>query len=151
MTRKKSAYKPRPIRADALGWVVKGLQPVTTNPASLTLRIKNHQAMVELEVGGTQEDARVIVAALNMTAAFSLNGIGSDWASEIESALTALDAMVTRGRHAGAYKLTPAELNTVWKAISIHEAQLEAVTVQELEQAMDLVAKTIYAGKAKTI
>lgn len=50
--RKRSAYRPKPIRADAVNYVLSGLKPLTDSGDELaTLKIKNHGAMAATTQG----------------------------------------------------------------------------------------------------
>lgn len=50
--RKKSKYRPKGVRIDAVNWVVAGLKPLrSVKDEHLALVSKNHSAMVEIAQG----------------------------------------------------------------------------------------------------
>ena len=100
----------------------------------------------------TRADVDVLVSALNMTEALALANIGSDWAAEIRAGQDALLAMAERGlRNGNRFAFTEPELTDVNLAMSIHDAQLDACTVGNLERAINHVRATERAGKARKI
>jgi hypothetical protein len=80
--KKRSSYKPKGVRVDAVNWVLSGLKPVVAHTEVLNLRTKNHSAMASMLAGtGTRDDVDVLIAAMNMTEALSLirGELGIDW------------------------------------------------------------------------
>lgn len=152
--RKRSKYRPRGVMMDAVTWVVAGIKPLTAvGDEAIKLKIKNHDALEMVRTGqATRSHMDVLVAALNMTEALSLGNIGNDWATEIHAGQDALLSMAQRGlRHGDRFVFTGPELTAVNLAMEIHDAQIDACTVQQLEQAIALVRATERAGKARKI
>ena len=55
--RKKSIYKPKGIRIDAVNWVISGLKPIASaGDALIVLKAKNHSAMTEITQGRGNKD-----------------------------------------------------------------------------------------------
>ena len=151
--RKRSKYKPKGVRLDNLAYVVSGMHVVNNVPdAGIMLKIKNHAALAAVVQGkATRDDMDVLIAALNMTEAFCIMGIGKDWRPEVRQALDHLHDMALRGLTTGRFILTGVEMKSINLAMEVHDAQLESATVRQLEQAIDIVTKTIKAGKARRI
>lgn len=151
--RKRSAYRPKPVRADALSYVINGLKPMTSLNEATTLRIKNHAALTALARGhGTRNDIDMVVSALNITDALARMSVGDMYQAEIREAQDALFALATRGLAAGdRYTFKPAELVAINLAYEIHDAQLDAITLHQLEQAIDLVKRVQRSGGARAI
>lgn len=153
--KKRSAYKPRQIRLDTMQWVKSGFAKMTNNPAALDLRIKNHASLKAIVEGkAARHDVDLMVAAMNMLEALAKQNkhLGQDWATEIQTAQEALLTMTRRGIERGdRFIFTGPELTAVNLAMDIHDAQIEACTVGQLESALYLVQKTIRAGKAQSI
>jgi fumarate hydratase class II len=86
--RKRSKYRPKGVRLDAVSWVINGMKPVTVAKGEiLTLRIKNHMALDVLRTGGGgKSDMDVVIAALNMTEALARLRIGSELTDQIKQA-----------------------------------------------------------------
>ena len=97
--RKKSKYKPKGVRTDALNWVLSGLKAFSSVPYSVTLRIRNHDAMDVLRRGdATKADIDVLIGAFNMAEAYMRlrPELGADWSDEIKAGLDALHAVGKR-------------------------------------------------------
>ena len=152
--RKRSSYRPKPIRADALNYVLSGLKPLSeTGDAMATLKIKNHGAMAATAQGqATRDDMDILIAATNIAEALALGGIGDEYKAEIRSGQDALKDLCARGvERDDRFVFKAQELAALNIAMDIHDAQLEAITVQQLEQAVEYVKKVIRSGKARKI
>jgi hypothetical protein len=149
--RKKSKYKPKGVRLDNMAWVQSGLRRVEDVSASATIKIRNHDAMNTLRLGNaTKAEIDIIIAALNIAEALARRGVGSDWLPELRAAQDALLTLARRGL-TSRFIVRADELTALNLAMEIHDAQLEAVTVKQLETAMDFVAETVRLKKARPI
>jgi hypothetical protein len=149
--RKKSKYKPKGVRLDNMAWVQSGLRRVEDVSASATIKIRNHDAMNTLRLGNaTKAEIDIIIAALNIAEALARRGVGSDWLPELRTAQDALLTLARRGL-TSRFIVRADELTALNLAMEIHDAQLEAVTVKQLETAMDFVAETVRLKKARAI
>jgi hypothetical protein len=120
--------------------------------AGVVLKIKNHDALAAVVQGrANRNDIDTLIGALNMTEAFCLLNIGQDWRPEVGQAQDALYELAKRGVKLGRFILTGPEMQALNLAMDIHDAQLEAATVRQLEQALEIVEKTIRHGKARRI
>jgi len=150
--RKRSSYRPKGVRLDVMAWIKQGMQPMATHPEAITLKLRNHAAMDELVKGrGTRDHCDAVIAALNMTEALALLRIGDEYRQDINAGQDAMLAMCRRGLERGRFLFTGPELVAINLAMEIHDAQLEACTIAELEKALDIVQKTIRAKKARVI
>jgi len=151
--RKKSNYKPKGVRLDALNWVLAGLKPISqVDDVLFTLRAKNHSALTEVVKGrGNRDQIDVLIAALNMTEAYAVHGKGKDWLLEIREAQNALDEMESRGLEKEKFLFRGPEMKAVNLAMEIHDQQLEESTVKQLEDMDDYVAKQIILKRARPI
>jgi hypothetical protein len=152
--RKKSKYKPKGVRVDAVAWVLEGLKPFSKVDASTSLRIKNHDAMDTLRRGdATKADIDVLIGAFNMTEAYMRlrPELGADWADEIKAGLDALHAVGKRGIESGRFILKANELVAMNLVMEIHDAQLDNTTVSDMEKAMDIVTQEYRAKRMRPI
>ena len=151
--KKKSKYKPKGVRLDALNWVLSGLKPVSqVGDALLVLKAKNHSALTEVVQGrGNRDQIDVLIAALNMCEAYAIHGKGKDWLPEINEAQNALYEMASRGLEANKFLFRGPEMQAVNLAMDIHDLQLETSTVKELEDMTAFVTKQIQLKKARAI
>lgn len=156
MSRKRSKYRPKGVRIDAVNWVVAGLQPLrSVKDEHLLLVSKNHAAMNEITQGrGTRDHIDVLIAALNMTEAlYQVRAdLGRDWASEIRLGQDALLTMTRRGVQRGdRFVFTGPEMQAINLVLDVHDVQLGQCTVAELEKAIDLAKQEIRNKRARMI
>jgi hypothetical protein len=152
--RKRSKYRPKGVRIDALAYVMSGIKKFDDVSEAITVRIKNHAAMDALRKGqATKEDIDVLIGAFNMVEAFSRlrDNLGSDWTTEIREAQDALLAIARRGVERGSFICWGSELVSLNLAMQLHDAQLDEVTVQDMERALDIIEKEIRSGQARPI
>lgn len=152
--RKRSAYRPKGVRLNALSWVLEGLQPLTAlNNEALKLKILNHDALEDARQGrATRCTINILIAALNIAEALVLTeGLGQDWVDEISAGQDALRAMTVRGLGDNRFVFKALELTAVNLAMEICDAQLDACTIRQFEQAIALVQATERAGKCTKI
>lgn len=152
--RKKSKYKPKGVRPDAVSWVLSGLKSFNSVPYSTTLRIRNHAAMDTLRRGdATRADIDVLIGAFNMAEAYMRlrPELGADWADEIKAGLDALHAVGKRGVSNGRFILKADELVAMNLVMEIHDAQLDNTTVNDMEKAMDIVTQEYRAKRMRPI
>jgi hypothetical protein len=149
--RKKSKYKPKGVRLDNMAWVQSGLKRVEDVSASATIKIRNHDAMNTLRLGtATRAEIDVLINALNVTEALAKQGVGSDWLPELRRAQDALLTLARRGLKSR-FIVRADELTALNLAMEIHDAQLETVTVKQLEAAVEFVTETVRLKKARPI
>lgn len=151
--RKRSKYKPKGVIMDTVGHVLGGFRLVQHTGKAVTLKIKNHQALASM-VGGTgsREDIDILIAAMNVTEALAITGeLGHEYRAEITAAQDAILAMGKRGLERNRFLFTGPELTAMNLGMEIHDAQLDACTVAQLEKALDFVARELLARRARTI
>jgi hypothetical protein len=151
--RKRSKYKPKGVRLDALNWVLAGIKPVSqVGDALIVLKAKNHSALTEVVQGrGDRDQIDILIAALNMCEAYAIHGKGKDWLPEINEAQNALYEMAKRGVDTNKFLFRGPEMQAVNLAMDIHDLQLEESTVKQLEDMADFVAKQVVLKRARPI
>ena len=152
--RKKSKYKPKGVRVDAVNWVLAGMKPFTSVSLSADLRIKNHDAMDLLRRGdATVATIDVLIGAFNMCEAYTMlrPELGQDWSDEIRAGLDALHSVGERGVAGGRFILKAEELNAMNLVMEIHDTQLQNTTVRDMELAMEIVEQEYRAKRMRPI
>ena len=152
--RKRSNYKPRHIIQNPLAYVLGGFQHVRDNEHATTLRIKNHNALAEITQGrATRDQIDVLIAAMNMAEALHRVNpdLGEEHAGAVRQAQDAIYTMCQRGLERERFIFTGPELTAVNLGMDIHDAQLDACTIAELERALALVAQEIRQRRARQI
>ena len=150
--RKRSRYRPKGVLLGPLTHVLTGLNRVGSITAGTTLKIKNHDALNTVRQGEAgRDDIDILIGALNMAEALARMEIGDDWKDEIRAAQDALLSVGRRGAETGKFILRGPELIALNLGMEIHDAQLDACTISELEKAMDIVNNDIRNHKARPI
>ena len=152
--RKRSRYRPKGVRIDTMSYVMSGIKKFDDVSAALDLRIKNHAALDLLCTGkATKVHIDVLIGTFNMVEALARlrDDMGADWVKEIRQAQDALLAVAQRGVATEHFICRGHELVALKLAMEIHDAQLDAATVIDIEQALDLIEKEIRGGKARPI
>lgn len=152
--RKRSKYKPKPVRVDVMDYVKSGLKKFDDVDVAVDLRIRNHHAMEELRLGrATKDDIDIIVGAFNMVEGFIRlrHDLGRDWEKEIRAGQDALLAVGRRGVGTGRFICKAEELVAMNLVMELHDAQLDKVTVKEMEQAMEIVHEDFRTKRMRVI
>ena len=150
--KKRSKYRPRGVIVDTMLFVASGMKRVGSINAGTTLKIRTHGALENVRLGiGTREDIDVLIGAFNITEALAIMRIGDDWKDEIRAAQDALLTVGRRGAETGKFILRGPDLTTFNLAMEVHDAQLDACTIAELEEAIKMVEMFIRSKKARFI
>ncbi len=151
--RKRSKYRPKGVRLDNMTWVQAGLKKVDAIGAGTTLKIRNHDAMNNLRMGtAVRRDIDALIDALNVTEALANRGIGEDWKPEIRAAQDAILDLARRGvANDFRFIARGPELVALNLIMEVHDAQLETVTVKQLETAMADVMESLRLKKMRPI
>lgn len=151
--RKKSKYKPRAILANPLGYVLESMTPVAKHDSfMIDLKIKNHGAMAAVMQGkGTRQDIDLLIQMLNITEALYRLGFGTEYKDVVREGLAALREMATRGAPTNRFILRASEIKALNDAMELHDAQMEVITIKDMERAIKLVYEEIRNKRATTI
>jgi len=151
--RKRSKYRPKPVILDTINYVISGMKPMTDLKSILTtLQLKNHLALEALRTGkAVKDDIDTLISVLNMCEALSKLKIGETYADEIKLAQDAIYECARRGAHNYHFIAKGPELKAINFAMELHDAQLEASTVKDVELASDIVMKAIINRTARPI
>jgi hypothetical protein len=138
---------------DTMTWVRAGMKRVDQISAGTTLKIRNHDAMNNMRLGqATRREIDAIIDAMNVAEALADQGIGEDWKPEIRAAQDAMLTLARRGVANGMRFIAKGEeLKALNLCMEIHDAQLEVVTVKQLEVAMDDVLERMRLKKMRSI
>lgn len=151
--RKRSKYRPKPIIPDTMTWVRAGMKKLDDISAGTTLKIRNHDAMNNLRLGqAKRHDIDALIDAMNVAEALANRGIGDDWKPEIREAQDAMLALARRGVMKDMRFIARGEeLKAMNLCMEVHDAQLEVVTVKQLETAMADVMESLRLKKMRPI
>ena len=152
--RKRSKYKPRKIFSDPVTWVINGFKPMSESGEAVSLKIKNHSALSDITQGqGDKNKVDVLIAAMNMAEALHIVNpqLGKEYAPEIKAAQDAIYNMAKRGVTKGRFVFTGPEMQAMNTGMEVHDAQLDACTIGELEAAIKYVYEAIKHRRARPI
>jgi hypothetical protein len=152
--KKRSKYRPRNIISDPVTWVINGMKPVSSSGEAVNLKIKNHQALLEVTQGNADRNSvDILIAAMNMAEAlYVINAdLGKQYATEIKAAQDAIYHMARRGVQKGKFLFTGLEMQAINTGMEVHDAQLDTCTIAELETAIKYVYEAIKHRRARPI
>jgi hypothetical protein len=151
--RKRSKYKPKPVLLNPMGFVMENLSPVRSHTAfMLDLKIKNHAALEALTKGNaTRVDIDTLVAMGNVTEAFARMGFGKDYSDVVKQGLQALRSVGARGAASNRFILKAAEMSALNEFMELHDAQMEVVTLKDMDAAIALVREEFRLKKMTPI
>ena len=152
--KKRSKYRPRKIISDPVSWVISGMKPISSSGEAISLKIKNHQAMLDVTKGeGNKDSVDVLIAAMNIAEAlYKINpDLGIDYAVEIKAAQDAIYSMAKRGVEKDKFLFTGVEMQAINTGMDIHDAQLDKCTIAELEAGIKFVYEAIKHRRARPI
>lgn len=149
--RKRSRYRPKGVILDTMAHVKSGLQPLATvGDELIKLRIQNHDALASIAQGrATRRDIDTVITALNIAEALIIQFVGDAYRDQLRQGQEALASLARRGVDRGErFICTGPELTAINWAMELHDAQLEVITVRQLETAIRKVANIVRSGGA---
>ena len=141
--KKRSKYRPRDKLINPVAYVLESLKPVRYHDAYLVdLKIKNHGSMEALTKGNAgRTEIDLLINMGNTTEALYRLGFGEDYGDVVEQGLDALHEVGKRGIETGRFILKAHEMSHLNLLMELHDAQMEVITVKDMERASDLIGK----------
>jgi hypothetical protein len=132
---------------------MEGLVPVANHDSYLLdLKIKNHGSMAALTTGkATKADINTLISMSNVTEALYRLGFGTEYANVVRAGLDSLFAVGQRGAQTKQFVLKAQEMTALNTLMELHDAQLEIITVKDMERALKLVDKERKEKKMRSI
>lgn len=139
--RKRSKYRPKKVLVNPVGYVLEGMTPVGKHDSFLLdLKIKNHLSMSSLTQGkATREDMDKLINMANIAEALYRLGFGADYKDVLQEGSSALLAIARRGAETNRFVLWGAEMKALNTLMELHDAQMEVITIKDMERAVALV------------
>ena len=149
--RKRSAYRPKPVLVNPLLYVLESFRPVRAHDSYLVdLKIKNHGAMSNLTKGlASKEDVDALINMVNVVEALYRLGFGREYGDVVKDGLNALHDLGRRGVQTGRFVLKAQEMSHLNLIMELHDAQMDLVTIKDMEKAIDLVNKEFAQRKMR--
>ena len=148
--RKRSKYRPKPIALNPMAFVLENMRPVAHHESYLIdLKIKNSDAMVALLRGAaTRQDINTLMAMSNITEALYRLGFGSEFKDVATQGSNAIAQIVHRAVETKRFTPTGPEIQALNLLMELHDAQMDVITVRDMERAIALGYNLLRSPKA---
>ncbi len=151
--RKRSKYRPRSVLLNTMGYVLESFTPISKlDRYFVDLKIKNHLALNNLTKGvAMRDDIDTLIQSVNIVEALYRMGFGREYADDVRAGLDALHTVGVRGVTTGRFILKSEEMNALNIIMELHDAQLEVITLKDMENAIKLVNEELRQKKMRPI
>jgi hypothetical protein len=151
--KKRSKYRPKGVLVNPVAYVLESFRPVKNHDSYLIdLKIKNHAAMQALTKGlASRSDMDVLINMVNVCEALYRLGFGEDYGDVVQQGLDALHDVGGRGLQAGRFILKAHEMSHLNLVMELHDAQMEIITIKDMEKVVDMVNKEFNQRKMRRI
>jgi hypothetical protein len=151
--RKKSKYKPRGVLLNTMGYVMEGMTPVSQhNSFLIDVKIKTHMALMNMTQGKAgRGDIDTLIQAVNVVEALYRMGVGAEYGDAVRDGSNALHSVGVRGAKSGQFVLKSEEMKALNTIMELHDAQLEVITLKDMERAYKIVVEEFRQRKMRPI
>lgn len=145
--KKRSKYRPRRVLLDTMAFVQESLTPVALHDTYLLdLKITNSMAMAALMKGtATKRDMDVLVAMSNIVEALYELGFGRQYQDVATEGRYAILSIVYRAVERLRFLPTGEDVKRLNTLMELHDAQMDAITIADMERAISLAKRRIAA------
>lgn len=145
--KKRSKYRPRRVLLDTMAFVQESLTPVAKHDNYLLdLKIVNSMAMASLMKGtATKRDMDVLVAMSNIVEALYESGFGRQYQDVATEGRYAILSIVYRAVERLRFVPTGEDVKRLNTLMELHDAQMDAITIADMERAISLAKRRIAA------
>lgn len=145
--KKRSKYRPRRVLLDTMAFVQESLTPVAKHDNYLLdLKIVNSMAMAALMKGtATKRDMDVLVAMSNIVEALYELGFGRQYQDVATEGRYAILSIVYRAVERLRFVPTGEDVKRLNTLMELHDAQMDAITIADMERAISLAKRRIAA------
>lgn len=143
-------YKPRPVFADPLGFVLESSKPLAEHGSYvLDWKLKNHAAFGALmQAAATKAHLDTLVASRNIVEALVVTLKGKDPDGTLARSAAALIDICDRANAGKGTAMKAPEIQAMRDLMSLHDDLIDVVTVYEFERARKYALKELAAGRA---
>lgn len=138
---------------NTMGYVLESFTPIAKlDRYFVDLKIKNHLALNNLTKGvAMRDDIDTLIQSVNIVEALYRMGFGREYADDVRAGLDALHTVGVRGVATGRFILKSEEMNALNVIMELHDAQLEVITLKDMENAIKLVNEELRQKKMRPI
>jgi hypothetical protein len=143
-------YTPKPILQDPVGFVTERITPITQQGGYLLdLKLKNSAAMSALMQGrASKRDMDILIAMSNIVEALHALGFGKEYGEVAVGGREALLKIVWRAVDRLRFVPTGPEIQALNLMMELHDAQMDVITVQDMEKAIAHAKRLLRTGNA---
>jgi hypothetical protein len=151
--RKRSKYKPKPVLANPLGYVMESATPLIEHESYVVdWQLRNNSAFEKLLKGlADKKDINTLVAARNITEGLMVTLNGTDTDGTLARSAVALIDLCIRGNAGKSLVMKAEELQAMRDMMQLHDELLEVVTVRQFERALEYTKNEIKVGRASQL
>lgn len=151
--RKRSKYKPKPVLANPLGYVMESATPLIEHETYVVdWQLRNNSAFEKLLKGlADKKDINTLVAARNITEGLMVTLKGTDTDGTLARSAVALIELCDRGNAGKSLVMKAEELQAMRDMMQLHDELLEVVTVRQFERALEYTKNEIKVGRASQL
>lgn len=151
--KKRSKYRPRRVLLDTMAFVQESLTPVALHDTYLLdLKIVNSMAMASLMKGtATKRDMDVLVAMSNIVEALYELGFGRQYQDVATEGRYAILSIVYRAVERLRFVPTGEDIKRLNTLMELHDAQMDAITIVDMERAISLAKRRISSKDSITL
>lgn len=143
MKKRTKKYKPREVVLNPLNYFLGGLKKVDDEHLT-ELNVKNHLALVNMLQGnGTREDWDKLCGMVNMALVLTEQHFDRQYLDMLYKARDAIKEIGRRMIKIHSFVLKGEEKTAIENALEVHEAQLTALRVIDIERATDEVYRRV--------
>ena len=145
--KKRSKHRPRRVLLDTMAFVQESLTPVALHDTYLLdLKIVNSMAMASLMKGtATKRDMDALVAMSNIVEALYELGFGRQYQDVATEGRYAILRIVYRAVERLRFVSTGEDIKRLNTLMELHDAQMDAITIADMERAISLAKRRIAA------
>lgn len=135
-------YRPKPV-LNPIVVVGENIRPVASHTGYLMdLRLGNSSAMAALLQGhATKQDMDRIIAMSNIVYALMETKFGNEYDELAKQARIAIISIAHRATTVGRFVPTGPEIKALNDLLELHDAQMDAITVQDMDRAIDFARR----------
>lgn len=159
--RKRSKYRPRPVLADPVGFVIEGAKPITAHDSYLVnLKLRNHGALTAVLQGhATKKDIDDLIAMHNIQESIRrmikqrrITGLPIELdSSTLMRGKCALLDLGSRGALSGRFTPRAPEIQALNDLMQMHDELMDLITVSHMDRAISFARNEIKCKRADVI
>jgi len=134
----RKAYRPKSRIVNPIEYVMEGFAPLeNAGTYLLDLKLHNHSAMTELLAGrATKKHMNTLIAVSNICESLQRAGFGAEYKDVTTEGRFALISIAIRAVEKLRFVPTGPEINMLNALMELHDAQMDIITVQDMEKAI---------------